>query len=184
MFFCTSCGATNFCDISHCFNQSPLLFDSFGCVRSKTEAFNSNPRAMFSIEISSHCLHVFLDLVIFSIGLYAFSTWWSAYPVVKVYTHQRDPLLVECDRCCNGTFVDVFSPIPVHKYCHIVLVLESSSTHDNVSMARLPYLSFVLPPRLRKQKERPICCLEALELIFRFFHLSSVTSCSSVARRK
>ena len=95
------------------------------------------------------------NLVIFSVELYTFSTLLvSVSRVERVHTHPCNPLLVDCDRCCNGTFVDVcglhdlFPPLLVQEYCYSVLVFDA--TH----MSQLCLLSIS-----RKARERLICSL-------------------------
>ena len=53
-------------------------------------------------------MHFLLFVVCFSVVLYIFLTWWSAYTELgEVHTHQFDALVFYHDRCIDGPFVDV-----------------------------------------------------------------------------
>ena len=169
-FLCIVLSAKNFCNISHCFNQSPLLFDSL------------------RVEVSSHNLHVFFR------G-FSFSSQLSCTLFRRLGL--RIPRLINVI-CCLLTVIDVamarslmysvqlifFSPLVVQKCCYTVFVFEFSSTHVNVSLLRLPFLSFVWSPCLGKQKSVPsaILSLESSDLVF-FCSTAKVTLFpSSVSR--
>ena len=110
--------------------------------------------------------------------------------VVKVHTLECSPLLVDCDRWCDSTFVDVFSPI----YSFSPLLVHRVLPHRACSrifqlacvcvLGATPTSEMCLSSTSRKAKERPICSLEHSGVILRFCHLSSVTSYSFLARRK
>ena len=143
--------AAKFCIITHCFIHSPLLFPSLGvCGPTLTRSTpNPGPNSALKSPPTNRMLF-FLDFVSFSIDLYVLSTWWSACPEWReVHTHQQYTLLVDCDRRCYGSFVDVvcpfvsFSPLLVRQYSNSMSVLEFSSTHEYGSLLCLPSLGFV-----------------------------------------
>ena len=78
--------ATNFCNINHCFNQSPLRFDSLRVCLPTLMCSIPIPRPSSALKSPPTICMFFEDLVIFSIELYTFSTCWSAYPERGKYT--------------------------------------------------------------------------------------------------
>ena len=76
---------------------------------SYTCSLNSNAWAKFSVEVSADDLHVFrglddsLDHVVCLLHMVISKKW-------HVCARQSDVLLVDGDRCCNGTLADAFGP--------------------------------------------------------------------------
>ena len=140
-------------------------------MHSNTEAFNSNTGTKFSVETCSHNSHfswiLLTSQVSCSVG--------SLYPKWRKHTQQCNPLLVDCDRCCSGTFVDVygpidpFSPLLVQESCDsVVVVFECSNTHENVSWLRLPNLGFAWSPCLGKHLNVPSAIFNVKNQFFYF----------------
>ena len=131
--------ATNFCDISHCFIQSPRMFESLSvCMVQHWDV-------QYQHQIRAQRWSLRLQFVCFS--------WisWICRLICKLFRHDGPHIpFVDRDHGCNGTFVDVLnpldfpSPIHVHKCSNTMFVLEFFQ-HSCVYMTLfwLPYLSFV-----------------------------------------
>ena len=82
------------------------------CMRTNTYSFHSIAWSQFGTAVSSHNLNALLAgiRVLLNCLVRFFSIWWSASPEwEKYHAHQHDALMVDCDRCFNDPFADVFS---------------------------------------------------------------------------
>ena len=75
------------------------------------------------------------------------------FRVWEIHTHQINATAVDQDRCFDGALIDVigvnnsFSPPSVQHDSNSVFVLVLSSTHEDVVVMCLPYLSWFMSPR-------------------------------------
>ena len=81
-------------------------------MRSNTDAFNTNARSQFSIEVTTYDLNGLLGFrVVLDCSSSLVDMMVSVHSVEKEHTHQQYTLVVDCDRRCYGTFMDVVCPI-------------------------------------------------------------------------
>ena len=80
--------ATNMCNISHCFNQTPLLFDSLRVCGRTLRRSIPIPGPRSALKSPPTICMFFVDFVIFSTELYALGTRiWSMNLLYRSYRH-------------------------------------------------------------------------------------------------
>ena len=166
----------NFCNISQCFIQSPLLFLPLS-VFANTFTFCSLSWSQLSIEVSSNDRHAVAVVcrVLLDCSVHFFDVVVRISRVGEVLTHQFDALVVYHDRCSDGPFVDVlgvdiFLPLlPVQHNSHSVFVVVFSCSHEYVFLVCLPKFWLVRLPSFARQYCIPSVAFELAYHLFDSF---------------
>ena len=171
--------ATNFCNINHSFNQSPLRFDSLRVCGPTLRRSIPIPGRSSALKCPPTICMFFVDLINFSIELYAFSKRWSAKPEWGKYT------LINVIRCLLTVIVAMARSLVYS----VKFILFHYFLFKSIATPCL-FSSFPAPMRMGPWRDSHISALFGLHVSeskrashLRFCHLSSATLYSSEARR-